>query len=850
MRARVHEPRNARMMVPRAIRKNDLRRIRVRCEAHNTPEFGDVPRFEVGVDSNRATVVEAAPPWDGIGADVRALLARLTRVPRRKVGRLYPHDRPRRLHLHLDIRESRGIVALPVYVGSGADPIFFGQCAERPDGAPPARHTVFRHPDASLLPGGSSMTAGQSAEAEARRQAALAEQYAAAAAEARASAGRYGVAAVTEKRTMQVLAPLAAVGMYFLADRRWPGSRRAQVDLVAIGPQGVFIVDTKAWKDVSMRSGRIHRGDEDVTEDVLVLADLADTIEGDLAEVGLAPGEVHAVAVLAGHGGIGEKVGPVDVVGEKDILRYIAARGSRLTESQVDRVLGRSLTLLPQVHAAPEPAPTLPEPVVPAASSPEPEELISESAVEAALLEGILAQPIEEWMSFLHPNQAKLVRRSFSGPSRIRGAAGTGKTVVGLHRAAYLARTRPGRILFATFVRTLPAVMRQQLQRMAPDVVDRVQFTGVHRFALDLLAERGVACKVDGKRASALFDEAWRAVPKDSPLHAKGLTKRYWKDEVDHVLKGRGITQFHEYADLPRTGRTHRLTLPQREAMWALYQDYDARLRAARIHDFADVILLAEAELARKPLDDEYVAVVIDEAQDLSCAMVRTLHSLVGDTPDGLTLIGDGQQSIYPGGYTLAEAGISVVGRGVVMDTNYRNTSEILSFAHDVIAGSEYADIEGEVARGERPADVPRHGPVPTIERCVTRREHDGLLVDRVREAVTAIGTGLGDVAVLCVSTYGVRDALRTLRSAGCPVIELETYDGAPVDAVKVGTIKRAKGLEFKQVLMPYLKEPQVGMGEPPVDGAERERWELERRELFVGATRARDGLWLGVVSG
>ncbi|WP_062310226.1 nuclease-related domain-containing DEAD/DEAH box helicase [Demequina rhizosphaerae] len=699
------------------------------------------------------------------------------------------------------------------------------------------------------------MTAGQSAEAEAMRQAALAEQYSAAAAEARANAAKYGIAAVTEKRTMQVLAPLAAVGVHFLAERKWPGSRRAQVDLVAIGPQGVFIVDTKAWKDVSMRSGRIHRGDEDVTEDLMALADLADTIEGDLAEVGLAPGEVHAVAVLAGHGGIGEKVGPVDVVGEKDILRYIAARGNRLTESQVDVVLGRSLSLLPQVNAAPEPAPTLPAPaptlpapVVPAASSPEPEELISESAVESALLEGILAQPIEEWMSFLHPNQAKLVRRSFSGPSRIRGAAGTGKTVVGLHRAAYLARTRSGRILFATFVRTLPAVMRQSLGRMAPDVVDRVHFTGVHRFALDLLADRGVACRVDGRLADGLFNEAWAAVPKDSPLRTNGLTHRYWKDEIDHILKGRGITQFHEYADLPRTGRTHRLSLGQREAVWSLYRDYDNRLRASRIHDFADVILLAEAELKRKPLDEPYVAVVIDEAQDLSCAMVRMLHSLVGDVPDGLTLIGDGQQSIYPGGYTLAEAGISVVGRGVVMDVNYRNTSEILSFAHDVIAGSEYADIEGEVARGERPADVPRHGPVPEVARCASRREHDRLLVSRVREAVTAIGTGLGDVAVLCVSTWAARQARDALKAVGCPVVELESYDGSAVDAVKVGTIKRAKGLEFKQVLMPYLKEAQIGLGEPPVDGAERERWELERRELFVGATRARDGLWLGVV--
>ena len=122
------------------------------------------------------------------------------------------------------------------------------------------------------------MFAGESAGIEAERQRALASAHELAAAEARAAAGRYGIAAVTEKRTMQALAPLAAIGVTFLADRKWPGSRHAQVDLVAIGPQGVFIVDTKAWKDVSIRDERIFRGDEDATESLMALANLADVV--------------------------------------------------------------------------------------------------------------------------------------------------------------------------------------------------------------------------------------------------------------------------------------------------------------------------------------------------------------------------------------------------------------------------------------------------------------------------------------------------------------------------------------------------------------------------------------------
>ncbi|HWS58866.1 MAG TPA: UvrD-helicase domain-containing protein, partial [Actinotalea sp.] len=625
-------------------------------------------------------------------------------------------------------------------------------------------------------------------------------------------------------------------------------SRRAQVDLVVVGPGGLFIVDTKAWKDVSIRDGRIHRGQEDVTDDVLALADLAYTAEADLAEVGLAPGEVRPVVVLAGRQGIDERVGPVRIVGERDVLRHVASYGTRLTPSQVDTVLARALTLFPQVNAPAPVVPAVAEPVVtpPLAAAPEQDALFSAEEVDAALLAGMLASPIEEWMAFLHPAQATLVRRTFNGPSRIRGAAGTGKTVVGLHRAAYLARTRPGSVLLTTFVRTLPDVLHHLLGRMAPDVVDRVEFAGVHGFARRLLLDRGVRVALEPRQADAAFDAAWEAVGRDGPLGGSRLDRRYWSDEIQHVLKGRGITAFEQYADLARTGRRHRLALEQRRAVWQLHEAYDAELRGRQVHDYADVILLAEAELRRAPLAG-YGAVIVDEAQDLSCAMVRMLHALVGDAPDGLTLIGDGQQSIYPGGYTLAEAGVSLAGRGVVLDVNYRNTAQILAFAARVVAGDEVADIEGAIARGDVPQTVPRSGPEPVVERC-TWRDRDARMVARARSVVHEVGTGPGDVGVLCATRAGVRRAAAALQADGAPVVLLEEYDGAPVAAIKVGTIKRAKGLEFKQVLLPDVRAGLVGDAPPPEGDADRERWQLERRELYVAMTRARDGLWVGVV--
>ena len=335
-----------------------------------------------------------------------------------------------------------------------------------------------------------------------------------------------------------------------------------------------------------------------------------------------------------------------------------------------------------------------------------------------------------------------------------------------------------------------------------------------------------------------------------SPLKTGDTNSRYWREELDHVIKGRGLTTFDEYADCARVGRRRRLTLDQRRSVWALYQRYESLLRIREVHDFADLILLAEAALRAKPMVG-YTAVIVDEAQDLSCAMIRMLASVVdGDGADAFTLIGDGQQTIYPGGYTLAEAGLSVTGRGVIMDVNYRNTAEILALAARVVDGGSYVDIEGTAA-STAAITSPRHGERPLFARARTRTEHDGRLVQHIRRATQSVSVGWGDVGVLCFTTWQVRDAVMLLRTAGIPVVELTDYDGGRTDAVKVGTIKRAKGLEFKQVLLPWITERLMF---PGVTGAgwtdsQIERDERDRRELFVGITRARDEVWVGCIA-
>jgi superfamily I DNA/RNA helicase len=681
---------------------------------------------------------------------------------------------------------------------------------------------------------------------EAARQRELADEHARRAGIARQMARNFEEAAHSRQRLARTLIELEPLGYTLLTDRRGPGS--ARVDLVLVGPGGVLLIDAKAWPAATVADGRVWRGDDDATSEIERLADLVHVTQGELAEVGLAPGEVRAIVAFAGVDVPHTELFGVTLLGDAAAVLEIARLGARLSPRRIAEVRVALDHLFPPVTTGPVELPEAagPEPTLPLDATAAP----TAEQIYGALLDGLGHAPIEEWMAFLDPEQARVARRTFAGPSRIRGAAGTGKTVVALHRAAYLARVTGGPVLVTTFVSSLPGMLESHLRRLAPDVVDRVEFRSVHRFAAEVLAERGIELDVDAATASRLFDEVWQRHGLTGPLGAIDPGPRYWYEEVSAVLKGRGIAQFEQYANLARLGRHRALTRDQRAAVWELYIAYESALRSRGVADWQDLILEAEASLRAEPLY-RYRAVIVDEAQDLSPVMIRMLHSLVGDIPDGLSLVGDVQQTIYPGGASLAEAGISIAGRSAVLTTNFRNTAEIADFAGLVVRGDRPIDLEG----GEGAADAsraPRRGPRPVYTVFPSRAVHDRSLVERVRRIVSdAEEAGrdvrLGDIGVLALYAWHAKEAAEALGEAGIPTIDLAHYDGSTRDAVRVGTIKRAKGLEFAEVLVVRTPPHLVQADAAVLDGGALERSALQRRELFVGMTRARDGLWVGV---
>jgi hypothetical protein len=465
----------------------------------------------------------------------------------------------------------------------------------------------------------------------------------------------------------------------------------------------------------------------------------------------------------------------------------------------------------------------------------------------------LAAAPIEDWMVYLHPSQREVVLRTFTGPARVRGGPGTGKTVVALHRAAELARRLPqseGRILFTTFVNTLPPVFERLYHRIPGAPPGRVDFINVDSLANRFLNDQKRPMPLVLKDTNSAFASV--VARKGTPwrrLLETGFTKNYLKDEILSVLKGRGLEHVEQYlTGFQRHGRRTPMGRDQRAAVWALMEAWDAELEARGTVTFPDRVRGAR-DVARQLAQPYYRAVIVDEAQDITQIGMEFLHALVdprGDRPrpDSLLLVGDGAQRIYPGGFRLLNAGVDVRGRTTVLRTNFRTTRQIMEAALAVAGAVDIEDLEEEYRRGEQVVQSLRDGPRPSLRMFASRGEELTHIAQRIMDLV-GDGRDLGDMLVAAATKTQVDQVLAHLKDAAVPAERLTEYDGATTPKVKVGTYKRSKGLEFKVVLLPFLSDSgfPYGRGADQGDDEWKEVREMGLAELFVAMTRARDVL-------
>jgi superfamily I DNA/RNA helicase len=217
-----------------------------------------------------------------------------------------------------------------------------------------------------------------------------------------------------------------------------------------------------------------------------------------------------------------------------------------------------------------------------------------------------------------------------------------------------------------------------------------------------------------------------------------------------------------------------------------------------------------------------------------------------GLSAPNLTLVGDGQQAIYPGGFSLLHMGIDVRGRATVLRTNWRNTHAIWAAAQAFIAQEPFDDLDEEPAhtRDVEQSPLPMRDGIPPGLWIADTGEEAALAAEIVREAVDDLGVDLGDAAVLAPTNAQVAALRSALQAASVPNRDLARYEGVHEPFVRVGTFHRAKGLEFKHVVVTGLSAETWPPKRPGLDElAEAEARARDMRAAFVAMTRARDRL-------
>jgi superfamily I DNA/RNA helicase len=474
------------------------------------------------------------------------------------------------------------------------------------------------------------------------------------------------------------------------------------------------------------------------------------------------------------------------------------------------------------------------------------------AAESAAQLRRLLDRSIEEWMVYLHPSQRAIANAEFAGPGRVRGGPGTGKTVVALHRARVLARRRVPEgetVLLTTFLSTLPKVWTSLMGLLDSRALERLEVRNIDQLARQLVAEARA-----GKLT--ILDAAQRQKLAEPLLARHGLSRamggnaQVLLDEFDAFLAGRGISDVDAYLELRRRGGGTGLGRADRERVFAAYTEYRSMLDKRALFDWPRIRSEALG-LALDGAGPRYDGVVVDEAQDLSAVGMRLLLALDrSENHRHFLIVGDGQQSIYPGGFGLRELGIDIVGRSRVLTANWRNTWSVWTASRAILEGQAFDDLDDDV--GLRPVgDEPEPlmvGDPAELHVLRSPAEELDLLGELVKERVAA-GTDPGDIAVLAETHRKVSDAAKAIDRTGVPTERLDRYEGEHADGVLVGTFSRAKGLEFKEVFICGVADgewPSRWFLPPDLDGEQRaERLAIQLRTLFVGMTRARDRLVL-----
>jgi superfamily I DNA/RNA helicase/mRNA-degrading endonuclease RelE of RelBE toxin-antitoxin system len=460
-------------------------------------------------------------------------------------------------------------------------------------------------------------------------------------------------------------------------------------------------------------------------------------------------------------------------------------------------------------------------------------------------LERMLEAPLEKWRVFLHPTQRRLVTMHANGPVRVLGGAGTGKTVVAMHRAVWLAEnffTEPeDKLLFTTYTRNLAADIEENLRLIgSADALDRIEVTNLDAWLSRFLESQGYEHTIDYRgQAEDLWEKALMVGPEDR-------TRTFLRNEWEQVIQPNGIHSEAEYMRVSRVGRGTPLRRSERAKIWPVFDEYQSLLDEHKLRErpgaLRDARLILEEEGDILP----FSAILVDEAQDMGKQAFKLIRQMIpgGDQENDLFIVGDAHQRIYERQVVLSHCGINIVGRGYKLRVNYRTTEENRRWAVGLLEGTEYDDLDGGVDNQEVYKSLMR-GEEPRVK-AFGSFQAEAEAIAKYLQKKSEEGEALRNTCIIARTKSLLDNYAGALKAA-----DLETYvirkdraEDRSAPGVRLATMHRAKGLEFDRVMIAGVSEGTVPLGRAlssAEDAAMRKQIRKQERSLlYVSVTRAK----------
>lgn len=453
----------------------------------------------------------------------------------------------------------------------------------------------------------------------------------------------------------------------------------------------------------------------------------------------------------------------------------------------------------------------------------------------------LLDAPSETWLAFLHPTQKKLVKNHFKGPVKIVGSAGTGKTVVALHRARQLSRNGK-KVLLTTYTKALCANLQRQLRMLCTDdELKNITVSTVHAQVLD------IANTILGRFQVLEDQQINRDIESYRKLSGIAYSTKLLQSEWDTILQTQGISTWEGYRVASRAGRGIPLGPKERKLIWdGVFQKIFDAAKQCGAYDWATLCRQVASRLETGNLKRRFDAIIVDEVQDLRAAELMFLAALAGEGEDRLMLMGDSAQRLYGGSFSLKSLGINVIGRSFTLRINYRTSEQIYHLASQLTPMDSPDLNERKIPR--QAARSLFSGPEPVLHGFESDSAQLQQIITQLKE-LQSQGYQPGDIAMFVRTNSAIDKIGSALREAGFKTAKLSQNSDLDPNAFAIGTMHSAKGLEFKIVFVLDASKDRLPLPtawqnyEDPQDIADAK--ERERNLLYVSATRARQQLYV-----